>query len=192
MTDLPATADVVIVGGGVMGASCAFHLAQRGVKRVVLLEREPFFGAGATGRCAGGIRHQFATAINIELSKVSLRMLDDFEAVTGRPALVRKCGYMFVLTRAADVARFEQTIALQRSLGVQTEWLDGAQVQRRLPACSFADALAGTFYAADGLADPNSVVMGYVDIPTVLSWAMSMQRADWAQPATLTFRSPAS
>ena len=163
MTDLPATADVVIVGGGVMGASCAFHLAQRGVKHVLLLEREPFFGAGATGRCAGGIRHQFATAINIELSKVSLRMLDDFEAVTGRPALVRKCGYMFVLTRAADVARFEQTIALQRSLGVQTEWLDGAQVQRRLPACSFADALAGTFYAADGLADPNSVVMGYVD-----------------------------
>ena len=163
MTQLPATADIVIVGGGVMGASTAFHLAQRGTKNVVLLEREQFFGAGATGRCAGGIRHQFATAINIELSKVSLRMLDDFEAVTGRPALVRKCGYMFVLTRAADVARFEQTIALQRSLGIQTEWLDGAQVQRRLPACRFADALGGTFFKEDGLADPNSVVMGYID-----------------------------
>ena len=163
MTQLPATADVVIVGGGVMGASSAFHLAQRGIKNVVLLEREQFFGAGATGRCAGGIRHQFATAINIELSKVSLRMLDNFESVTGRPALVRKCGYMFVLTRAADVARFEQTIALQRSLGIQTDWLDGAQVQRRLPTCRFADALAGTFFAEDGLADPNSVVMGYID-----------------------------
>jgi sarcosine oxidase subunit beta len=66
--DLPASADVVIIGGGVMGASSAYHLANRGVKNIVLLEREHFFGQGATGRCAGGVRYQFATEINIRLS----------------------------------------------------------------------------------------------------------------------------
>jgi sarcosine oxidase subunit beta len=146
-----------------MGASTAYHLARRGVRNVVLLEREAFFGLGATGRCAGGIRHQFATEINIRLSLHSLRMLDELEAETGQPALVRKCGYMFVLTDEADEAAVRRNVALQHRLGVATEWLSGDEVRRRLPQCVFPDALAGTFYAPDGLADPNSVVMGYVN-----------------------------
>jgi sarcosine oxidase subunit beta len=162
MPDLPPTADVLIIGGGVMGASAAYHLARRGAAKVVLLEKEPFFGVGATGRCAGGIRHQFATEINIRLSLHSLRMLDELESETGQPALVRKCGYLFVLTREADVEAFRRNVALQRSLGVATEWLSGDEARRRLPLCRFPDALAGTFYGGDGLADPNSVVMGYV------------------------------
>ncbi len=163
MPELPQSAEVVIVGGGVMGASVAYHLAKRGVRRVVLLEREAFFGLGATGRCAGGIRHQFATEINIRLSLHSLRMLDELEAETGQPALVRKCGYLFVLTRPQDVPTFERNVALQRSLGVATEWLSGDDVRRLVPQAVFPDALAGTFNANDGLADPNSVVMGYVN-----------------------------
>jgi sarcosine oxidase subunit beta len=162
MTELPPTADVVVIGGGVMGASTAYHLARRGVKNVVLLEREAFFGLGATGRCAGGIRHQFATEINIRLSLHSLKMLDELEAETGQPALVRKCGYLFVLTRPEDEAAFQRNVALQHRLGVPTEWLTGDEVRRRLPRCVFPDALAGTFYAPDGLADPNSVVMAYI------------------------------
>ncbi len=154
---------MVVVGGGVMGASTAYHLAKAGVRDVVLLERERFFGLGATGRCAGGIRHQFATEINIRLSLLSLRMLDELEAETGQPALVRKCGYLFVLTRPEDEAAFRRNVALQHSLGVPTEWLTGDEVRRRLPACVFPDALAGTFYAQDGLADPNSVVMAYIN-----------------------------
>jgi sarcosine oxidase, subunit beta len=163
MADLPRTASTVVIGGGVMGASSAYHLAQAGVPDVVLLEREAFFGLGATGRCAGGIRHQFATEINIRLSQHSLRMLDELEAETGQPALVRKCGYLFVLTRAQDAAAFQRHAALQRSLGVPTEWLSGDEVRRRLPDCAFPDALGGTYLAADGLADPNSVVMAYVN-----------------------------
>ena len=146
-----------------MGASTAYHLAQAGVRDVLLLEREAFFGLGATGRCAGGIRHQFATEINIRLSQHSLRMLDALEAETGQPALVRKCGYLFVLTRAADVPAFQRHAALQRSLGVLTQWLSGDEVRRRLPDCAFPDALGGTYLASDGLADPNSVVMAYVN-----------------------------
>src|SRR3990170_1045664 len=104
MSDLPSTADIVVIGGGVMGASTAYHLAKRGHVKVVLLEKETFFGLGATGRCAGGIRHQFATEVNIRLSLASLRMLDELEAETGQPALVRKCGYLFVLTSERDLA----------------------------------------------------------------------------------------
>jgi sarcosine oxidase subunit beta len=154
---------VVVIGGGVMGASTAYHLAQAGARDVVLLEREAFFGLGATGRCAGGIRHQFATEINIRLSQHSLRMLDELEAETGQPALVRKCGYLFVLTRPADVVAFQRQLMLQRSLGVPTQWLSGDEVRLRLPGCAFPDALGGTYLASDGLADPNSVVMAYLN-----------------------------
>lgn len=146
-----------------MGASTAYHLAKHGGLSVVLLEREAFFGLGATGRCAGGIRYQFGTAINIRLSQLSLPMLDAFEEETGQPALVRKCGYLFVLTREADLAEFQRNVALQRSLGVNTEWLSGDEVRRLAAPCVFPDALAGTFNPNDGLADPNSVVMGYIN-----------------------------
>jgi len=163
MTDLPSTASVVVIGGGVMGASTAYHLAKAGVRDVVLLERESFFGLGATGRCAGGIRHQFATEINVRLSLHSLRMLDALEDETGQPALVRKCGYLFVLTQPGEVETFRRNVELQRSLGVPTEWLTGDEVRQRLPLCVFPDALAATFCAQDGLADPNSVVMAYIN-----------------------------
>ncbi|MFO3795873.1 MAG: NAD(P)/FAD-dependent oxidoreductase, partial [Anaerolineales bacterium] len=100
---LPPTADMVIIGGGVMGASTLYHLAARGQKNVVLLEKERFFGQGATGRCAGGVRYQFATEINIRLSLESLPMLERFKEEIGQEVNYRKCGYLFVLTREQDV-----------------------------------------------------------------------------------------
>ena len=103
-------------------------------------------------------------------------MLDELEAETGQPALVRKCGYLFVLTRAQDAAAFQRHAALQRSLGVPTEWLSGDEVRRRLPDCAFPDALGGTYLAADGLADPNSVVMAYVNAARRLGRAASLAR----------------
>ena len=146
-----------------MGASTAYHLAKRDLKDVVLLEKESFFGLGATGRCAGGIRHQFATEVNIRLSIASLRMLDELEAETGQPALVRKCGYLFVLTSERDLAVFKRNVELQHSLGVMTQSLSSDDVRKLIPLCVFPDALGGTYYAGDGLADPNSVVMGYIN-----------------------------
>ncbi len=161
MSDLPKTASVVVVGGGVMGVSTAYHLARRGVRDVVLLERDTFLGHGATGRCAGGVRYQFATEINIRLSLVSLPMIERFEDETGVSPQYRPIGYLFVLTRPQDVEAFRRNVALQRRLGVSTEWLDGDEVRRRLPFMRFDDALAGTFHAKDGLADPHSIVQGY-------------------------------
>lgn len=160
--NLPRSADVVVIGGGVMGASTAYHLALEGVKNVLLLEKESYFGQGATGRCAGGIRHQFATEVNVRLSMVSLAMLDRFKQETGQDPEVRKCGYLFVLTDEKDVDSFKRNMEMQQRLGVATVWLDGEEIRARLPVMRFPDAIGGTYNPDDGLADPNGVVMGYI------------------------------
>jgi len=160
--DLPKIADIVIIGGGVMGASTAYHLAARGQKNVLLLEKEEFFGQGATGRCAGGVRYQFSTEINVRLSLASLPMLERFKDEIGQAINFQKCGYLFALTKPEDVEYFRRNVELQHSLGVQTEWLSGDETRQRVPLMRFDDALAGTLNPKDGLVDPNSVVMGYV------------------------------
>lgn len=160
--ELPNTADIVIIGGGVMGASAAYHLAQRGVKHIVLLEKENFFGQGATGRCAGGVRYQFSTEINVKLSIESLPMLERFKDEIGQNISYKKCGYLLVATNEKDVNVFKHNVKMQNGLGVPTQLLSGDEVRGRLPLMKFDDALAGTFNANDGIVDPNSVVMGYI------------------------------
>jgi sarcosine oxidase subunit beta len=159
---LPKTADFIIIGGGVMGASTAYHLAARGYHNVLLLEKEEFFGLGATGRCAGGVRYQFATEINVRLSMHSLPMLERFKDEIGQVIDYHKCGYLFVLTQPEDVNAFQRNVALQTRLGVGTEWLEGDEVRRRLPMMRLEDVIAGTWNPREGLVDPNSVVMGYI------------------------------
>jgi sarcosine oxidase subunit beta len=159
---LPKIAEAVIIGGGVMGASTAYHLATRGLKNVVLLEREMFFGQGATGRCAGGVRYQFATEINIRLSLLSLPMLERFESETGQAIDYRKIGYLFLLTQEEDLKIFRQNLTLQHRLGVMTEWLDGGEIRSLFPMMNLDDVIAGTNHAEDGTVDPNGVVMGYI------------------------------
>ncbi|MBP9656651.1 MAG: FAD-binding oxidoreductase [Candidatus Promineofilum sp.] len=162
MSTLPSTAQVVVIGGGVMGASTAYHLALRGMRDVVLLESQSFFGQGATGKCAGGIRYQFSTAINIRLSQLSLPMLSRFEEETGQPIDLRYPGYLLLATTEENVAEFRRNIALQHSLGVPTEWLEAEEVRRRIPQVRTDDVLAATYHGGDGLADPNGVVAGYI------------------------------
>lgn len=160
--DLPTSADLVIIGGGVMGASAAYHLAQRGLKNIVLLEKEEFFGTGATGRCAGGVRYQFSTDVNIKLSLASLPMLERFKDEIGQEIDYRQCGYLLIATNEKDSETFRRNVILQNSLGVKTELLSGDEVRRRLPLMRFEDALAGTFHHKDGIVDPNSAVAGYI------------------------------
>ena len=163
--DLPNTADIVIIGGGVMGASAAYHLAQRGIlaRNIVLLEKENFFGQGATGRCAGGVRYQFSTEINVKLSLASLPMLERFKDEIGQEISYRQCGYLLVATNEKEVNKFRSNVELQNKLGTPTQFLSGAEVRARLPLMKFDDALAGTFNQKDGTVDPNSVVMGYIN-----------------------------
>jgi sarcosine oxidase subunit beta len=161
--DLPRTADIVIIGGGVMGVSIAYHLAARGNNKILLLEKEQFFGQGATGRCAGGVRYQFSTEINIRLSLKSLPMLEGFEAEIGQPIDYRQCGYLILLSNQKDLDAFKHNVHLQHRLGVQTKWLGGEEIQELLPMMNLDDVLAGTYHPKDGLVDPNSVVMGYIN-----------------------------
>ncbi len=158
---LPPTADVVVIGGGVMGASSAYHLAAAGVKNVVLLEKHEFLGAEATGKCAGGIRYQFSTEINVRLSQISLPMLERFEEEIGQSIDLRWPGYLFLLDNEHDVAVFRQNVALQNSLGVPSCILSPDEVAARVPLLNLEGVLAGAWHERDGLADPNGVVQGY-------------------------------
>jgi sarcosine oxidase subunit beta len=158
----PATADIIVIGGGVMGASTAYHLASRGQNNIILLEKEDFFGQGATGRCAGGVRYQFGTEINVRLSLLSLPMLERFKDEIGQSIDYRKTGYLFLLTTEDEVSIFKQIVNMQNTLGARTQWMSGDEIRKLLPMMRLNDVLAGSFNPMDGLVDPNSVVMGYI------------------------------
>jgi len=159
---LPKTAEVVIIGGGVMGASTAYHLALRGCTGVVLLEKETFFGQGATGRCAGGIRYQFSTEINVRLSQISLPMLDRFEDQLDQPIDLKWVGYLLLASNQENETEFRRNVALQNRLGVNSEWLSVDQVAALVPLINCDGIIGAAWHAGDGLADPNSVVQGYI------------------------------
>jgi sarcosine oxidase subunit beta len=154
------TADIVIVGGGCMGASVAYHLAERGVTNVVLIEREAQLGTMSTGRNAGGFRHQFSHAANIELSKESIALFANFEEVVGSPIDFWPDGYLFLLSTEESVAAFRRNVQLQAEHGIQVDWLTAAEAAATAPGISVDGVLAATFCDRDGIADPNGVTMG--------------------------------
>jgi sarcosine oxidase subunit beta len=157
----PKTAEVVIIGGGVMGVSTAYHLATRGCRNVVLLEKAPFLGSEATGKCAGGIRYQFSTEINVRLSLLSLPMLERFEEETGQPIELRWTGYLFLLDNERDLAAFRANVAMQNRLGVPSRLLSHDEVTQMVPLLHLEDVVGGAWHSHDGLADPGGVVQGY-------------------------------
>src|SRR6266511_4225134 len=121
---MKSTADVVIIGGGCMGASVAYHLARRGVTDVVLVEREPLLATGSTGRNAGGVRHQFSNEANIKLSIESIGLLERFAEEVGHPIDFHQDGYLFLLTTPPSVETFRANVSLQRSLALDVQWLE--------------------------------------------------------------------
>ena len=125
------TADVVIIGGGCMGASVAYHLTRCGVTDVVLIEREKMLATGSTGRNAGGVRHQFSNEANIRLSIESIGALERFAGEVGHPMDFHQDGYLFLLSTQASVETFRRNVALQRGLGVDVQWVD-ADVEKIL------------------------------------------------------------
>ena len=159
MTSLPASAEVVVVGGGVIGTSVAFHLAEASVD-VCLLERDQLAG-GSTSRAAGGFRAQFSDPLNIALG---LRSIDSFMRFQERPGAeidLHQVGYLFLLDREEDVATFEASVALQNELGVPSRFVELDEVAELCPVAGLDGVLAATHCALDGHASPEAVVQGY-------------------------------
>ena len=157
-------ADVVIVGGGVVGASAAYHLAAAGAGRVLLLERADALATGSTGACAGGFRHQFSSRINIELSLASVPMILGFGEEHGLPLDVVQDGYLFLVRSERDWAGFLAGADLQRSLGVDTRLLTAEEAAAIVPGIAIDDVVGATFCPDDGIADPAGLTQGYATI----------------------------
>jgi sarcosine oxidase, subunit beta len=160
MTQLPATAEVVIIGAGIMGCSIAWHLAERGMTDVVVVERDAI-GRGATADAAGGIRLQFSTETNIRLSQISLDYWESFEERFDAAINFRQQGYLFLLTDESEVDVFKTNLALQQSLGVPARWVTPQEIADLNPAVVINDVIGGTFCPKDGWADTSTSTMGF-------------------------------
>ena len=156
------SADVVVIGGGIMGASTAYHLAKKGCKNIALLEAAEMFGLGSTGLNAGGVRHQFSSKVNIELSKLSFSMMDRFSNEMGQEIGLRRCGYLFLMDNEADIARARADVALQHSLGVPSKLVGVDDLMRLAPEVNLDGIIGGTWCDRDGLVDPHGLVQGYI------------------------------
>jgi sarcosine oxidase subunit beta len=157
---LPRTADIVIIGAGAIGASIAYHLARRGARDVVVLERDQV-GAGSTSKAAGGIRVQFATAVEIEFSLRGIAFFKRFEDEMGVPCDFHQEGYLFVVTDEPTLARFRTNVALQRSLGADVRVIAPDDARALVPELQVDDAIAAVWGPTDGYASPNDVVQAY-------------------------------
>jgi len=157
---VPKISSVVIIGGGVIGLSIAYHLAREGMKGITVLEKD-FIGEGSTGRCVGGIRLQFSTPINIQFSLASLETFLHFEEVFGMSAGFKQTGYLFLSSTADEYNLFRENVAIQRKWGIEVELLNPQEIKKRWSHLHTNDLTGGTFCAQDGYAGPYEVVQGF-------------------------------
>jgi sarcosine oxidase subunit beta len=157
---LPGTASVIVIGGGVIGCSIAWHLARRGMRDVLVLERDAV-GSGTTSKAAGGIRAQFPTETEIRFSLESIRTFETFEEEFGVDPGYRKIGYLFLLTSEADRRSFEPRIALQRRLGVDVRLITPSDARELVPALHVDDLVGAVWGRDDGIAGPSEVTQGF-------------------------------
>jgi sarcosine oxidase subunit beta len=173
---LPRVASVVVIGGGVMGTSIAFHLAEAGVSDIVLLERSEL-GSGSTSRAAGGVRAMFSDELNIKLGQRSLDAFAQFAARPGQDIDLHRCGYLFLLSDDADLPLFEDSIALQRELGVNSRMVEVSELESLCPGLVTTDLIAGALSPNDGFCSPESVVAGYATAARAMGVAIERECA---------------
>lgn len=156
----PRTASAVIIGGGVVGCSIAYHLARRGLRDVVVLERDAV-GAGTTSKAAGGIRVQFPTETEIRFSLESIAVFERFAEEFGVDIGYRKIGYLFLVADEADRRGFEERVALQHRCGVDVRLITPKEAQALVPALRVDDLVAAVWGPQDGMAGPSEVTQGF-------------------------------
>jgi glycine/D-amino acid oxidase-like deaminating enzyme len=160
MPALPRSADIVVIGAGAIGTSIAYHLARRGTRDVVVLERE-MVGAGSTSKAAGGIRVEFPLEIEVEFSLRGIEFFKRFRDEMGAECDFRQEGYLFLLTTEADVARFRKNMQVQHALGADTRLIGPDDARQIVPSLRVDDVLAAVWGPQDGYASPNDVVQAY-------------------------------
>jgi sarcosine oxidase subunit beta len=157
---LPKAASVEVVGGGAVGCSIAYHLARRGVRDVVVLERETV-GSGTTSKAAGGIRSQFPTETEIRFSLEAIDAFERFQEEFGVDIGYRRIGYLFLVSDPEDLAGYRQRMALQRRLGVDVREITPAEAKAIVPALRVDDLIAAVWGPTDGMAGPAEVTGGF-------------------------------
>jgi len=157
------TADVVIIGSGIVGSSVAYHLSEAGCTNVLVIEREAHQGKGSTGKSMGGVRAQFATPVNIQMSIYSINFFAQFDEVMGYPADYRAHGYLFCATNESHLNYLKANRERQLALGVKNvELVSREAIARFVPQLHSDDIVGGTFCPTDGFVDPHSVMMGFM------------------------------
>ena len=152
---------MLVIGAGAVGCSLAFNLAARGQRNVLVLDRGAI-GEGSTGRCAGGVRQQFSTEVNVRIGMLSRGILENFEALTGQSADYKPIGYLFVASDDEVMAGLRHNLDVQRAAGLpDVAEVDPREIARLVPGLRTDDLVGGTFCASDGIAGPSEVCQGY-------------------------------
>jgi len=168
------TADVVLIGGGIVGSSIAFHLVSAGCKNVLVLERETAQGKGSTGKSMGGVRAQFSTPVNIQMSLYSIPFYASFEERLGYPCDYRPQGYLFCATNDKHLAYLRANYEKQVVMGLKNVRLvSGDEIRSLYPQMRGDDIIGGTFCSTDGFVDPYSAMIGF------MTWASDHGATLW-------------
>ena len=160
MNELPANAEIVIIGAGVVGLSIAYHLARRGLTDVVVVDRG-YLAEGASGRNGGGIRQQWSTELNIRLMQDSVALCERFATDLGVNVWFRQGGYLFLARNQKEIARLERNISLQNRCGVPTHMIDPAAAQDIVPELDLTGIVGASYNATDGIIFPWPFLWGY-------------------------------
>jgi sarcosine oxidase subunit beta len=157
------SADVVIVGGGIVGSSIAWHLTTAGSRSVLVVERESSQGKGSTGKSMGGVRAQFSTPVNIQMSLYSIPFYARFEETLGHPSGYRDQGYLFAATQDSHLSYLHANFERQKALGLKTvRMLEAREIRSMLPLLRCDDIVGGSFCSTDGFVDPYSAMIGFM------------------------------
>ena len=157
------TADVVVIGGGIVGSSLAYHLTAAGCGIVLVIERETQQGKGSTGKSMGGVRAQFSTPVNLQMSLYAIPFYASFDDRLGHPAGYRPQGYLFCATSDRHMAYLRANYEKQVALGLKdARIVSGDEIRGMFPLLRGDDIVGGSFCASDGFVDPYSAMIGFM------------------------------
>lgn len=162
-----SSSDIIIIGGGVIGSSLAYHLLRDGLDgSVAVLEKDPTYKYASTALSAGGVRQQFSTRVNIEIGLYSIEAIERFDeemAVDGEKANAgyRPVGYLF-LGGENNWETLKKQYELQKGLGVEVELWAPGDVKRQFPGLNVESLLGGSFGRRAGYTDPYGILQGYI------------------------------